>query len=441
MKVLLLAAGRSRRVKPIEDKNFLRFCGKQLIHHQVDALRGGGFDDFVIIGGAHNLERLNAFAEKMVAEHENLRIQVVEQEDLDAGMAGAILSTRNAVVDNEPILIVSSNDVVEQEAYRLIFDAAQNDYFESCILGKRVTEYFPGGYLEVDAQWQIKSMIEKPGEGNEPSDLVNLVLHLHKNPERLFNYLEESTSSKDDLYEVALDKMMKSGVKMQAIPYEGYWQAIKYPWHVMEVAKHYFDKMPHHIDPAATIEEGATIKGEVVIEEGAKIFAGATIVGPAYIGKNCVIATNSLVRESYLGEGCVIGYTTEVARSFLGDDVWTHSNYLGDSVIGSNVSFGAGTNTGNLRFDEKNISITIDEERVDSGCNKLGIITGDDIRVGINTSFMPGIKIGGNSLIGASIMIGKNIPKGSFVTGEMGPLKVVENKATIPSREAFKKKL
>lgn len=440
MKVLLLAAGRSQRVKPIEDKNFLRFAGKYLIEHQVEALKETGFSEIIIIGGAHNLKKLNDFAKSFHADHSNVTIKVIEQKNLDEGMAGAVLSVKPEI-GQDPILIVSSNDVVDKSAYDLVFAAAQNDYFESCILGKKVTEYFPGGYLEVDSQWGIKSIIEKPGAGNEPSDLVNLVLHLHKNTTALFRYLEEAASEKDDLYEIALDKMMKSGIKMQAIPYSGYWQAIKYPWQIFDISRHFFEMAKERISPLAEISDKAIIQGKVIIEDGAKIFPGATVIGPAYIGRGCVVATNALVRDSYLGEECVIGFSTEVARSILGDHVWTHSNYIGDSIIGDNVSFGAGSVTGNLRFDEANVMVNIKEEKMDSGTPKLGLITGNNIRVGVNTSFMPGVKIGSDSLIGAGLVIGQDIPEKSFASGKI-EMEIKPNQMKeLPSRHKLKEKL
>ncbi|MDP2624934.1 MAG: NTP transferase domain-containing protein [Candidatus Peregrinibacteria bacterium] len=443
MKVLILAAGRSKRVKPIEDKNFLRFCGKYLIQHQIEALHQSGMSDIVIIGGAHNLERLQGFAKELGEDRSDLNLAVIEQKDLEAGMAGAVMSAYEATQPEDSILIVSSNDVMDAEAYRLVFDASQNDAYDSYILGKRVTEYFPGGYLEVDENAQIKSIIEKPGEGNEPSDLVNLVLHFHRDPKRLYEALQKTETSNDDRYEVALDQMIQSGVKMQAIGYSGYWQPIKFPWDILEVAKYYYDVTPNQIASSATVNERANIVGEVIIGEGAKVFAGATIVGPAYIGANTVVATNALVRDSYLGENCVVGYNTEIARSFLSDDVWTHSNYIGDSIVGDNVSFGAGTITGNLRFDEGNIQVTIEDDRVDSGQNKLGIITGNNIRVGINTNFMPGIKIGSETLIGAGINIAQDIPENSYVEGEpSSQIKISQNRANpLPSREEMRKKL
>lgn len=433
MKTILLAAGRSRRVKPIEDKNFLRFCGKFLIHHQIDALVQAGFNDLILVGGAHNLERLNQFSADLKSEaksnQKDLAIAVVEQTDLGAGMAGAVLAAaayiKEHVKSEESVFVVSTNDVVDPEAYQLLFDAAQNPEVDSIILGKTVEDYFPGGYLQIDKKNRIERIIEKPGAGNEPSRLVNLVLHVHKKGHALFDALESAQSDRDDRYEVALDALIKAGHRMMAVPYSGYWQAIKFPWHVFPVARYFFEKSPPRI--AGIVEEGAKIVGEVIVEGGAKIMAGATVVGPAYIGKNSVVATNALVRDAYLGERCVVGFSTEVARSVLGDDVWTHSNYIGDSVIGDNVSFGAGTVTGNLRFDEKAIDVTIGKGKVSSGMNKLGLFTGNNIRVGINTSFMPGIKLGSNSLIGPGIVVNQNIEEGSYVRGEV-TLKISANK-------------
>lgn len=436
MKVLVLAAGRSRRVKPIEDKNFLRFAGKPLIQHQVEALQSAGFTELLIVAGAHNLERLQNFANKTPGE-----LTVIEQTDLDAGMAGAVLSCRPHLDRSEPLFIVSSNDVVDPAAYRLIFDAAQNHDFESHLLGKRVADYFPGGYLEVKGD-TLCSIVEKPGAGNEPSDLVNLVLHLHKETDALMDALENTQTDRDDRYEKALDTLIKNGSKMQVIAYDGFWQPIKFPWHVFEVARYFLHKTPQGIATSAHVHPSVILEGHVVVDENAKVLAGATLIGPAYIGKDSIVATNALVRDSTIGERSVIGFATEVARSFLGSDVWTHSNYIGDSVIGDNVSFGAGTVTGNLRFDEQNVHVMVGRGKVDSGTNKLGLITGDRIRVGINASFMPGIKIGSDSIVGPGLVVNQDIPENSYVKGEV-TLKISENKAEwdLPSREAFHKKI
>ncbi len=422
MKVLVLAAGRSKRIKPVVDKNFLEFLGKPLIKWQLESLKENGFEDVVVVGGAHNLERLGVVCREVFPD-----VTVVEQKDLDMGMCGAVLAGREVVKD-ESVLIFSSNDVVDGKAFRLVRDTAESDDADACILGKKVDEYFPGGYLEVSDGF-ISGIVEKPGHGNEPSDMVNLVVHCFSNYAKLVEYLDGAKSDHDDVYEIALDKMMKDGLKFKAVEYDGFWQPIKYPWHVRPVFKYLFDKAEKRVSESAKIADSAVVKGDVIIEDDVKVFDGAVINGPVYLGRGSIVANNALVRDSHVGRDCVIGYSTEIARSFLGNDVWTHTNYIGDSVIGNNVSFGAGTVTGNLRLDEKNVCVDCDGNKIDCGSNKFGLVTGDNVRVGVNTSFMPGIKVGGDSFIGAGIVIAQNIPKKSFVRGDWN-LKISENKAS-----------
>ncbi len=423
-------------MKPIEDKNFLNFLGKPLIQHQLEMLSRNDFGEIVLVGGAHNLEKLGKLVEEL-----SLNVQLIEQKDLEMGMCGAVISAKE-LISGGPLLIFSSNDVVDDEAFSVMAKAFESGVADSYLLGKKVEEYFPGGYLETDEGGLIKSIVEKPEPGTEPSDLVNLVVHLHGDGGKLVGYLENAASERDDLYEVALDKMMKEGVKFKAVSYDGFWQPIKFPWHVHNVFKYFFAKAEKKVSDSAQISEHAIIKGDVIIGENVKIFENAVVNGPVYLGDNSIVATNALVRDSHLGEGCIVGFNTEVARSYLGSDVWTHSNYVGDSVIGNNVSFGAGTVTGNLRLDEGNIMVSHEEGKLDTKNNKFGLITGDDIRVGINTSFMPGIKIGGNSFIGAGIVVAQDIPENSFVRGSF-ELKISENKGKVDreSREEMKNKL
>ncbi len=442
MKVIVLAAGRSKRLKPIEDKNFLEFLGKPLIQLQLEQMAAAGLKDFIVVGGAHNLNKLKKLARTMKPA-----FQVVEQKNLDEGMAGAVMSVER-LVKKDSMMIVSANDVVDGEAYQNVLKASKDKGFDSFLIGKKVKEYFPGGYLKVRSNGQITGIVEKPGKGNEPSKMVNLVIHFHRSSEMLFKALKAVKTHKDDKYEVALDELMRGGVKMKAIPYEGFWQAVKYPWHVLDLMDYFLAQIPKKFPRGriggakAEVAKTATIRGDVYLDEGVRVFENAVIVGPAYIGKNTIVATNALVRGSNIGANCIVGFGTEAARSFWGHDVWTHSNYIGDSVLGNDVSFGSGTVTGNLRLDERNILVNIQDEKIDSGRNKFGLLTGDHVRCGINTSFMPGIKIGNNTFVGAGITVAQDVPDNMFVYGKT-ELVMKENKATtdIKSREAMKKKL
>lgn len=440
MKALILAAGRSIRMQPIPDKNFLNFLGKPLIIRQVEALLKASFRDICIVGGKHNLALLRRAIRE--ANVKNARIAIREQKNLNLGMAGAVLAAATWI-KNDPFLVVSSNDVLDQSAYELFHKHHKKD--EGLLLAYKVSKYFPGGYLEIGSKNIIRKIVEKPGAGKEPSKLVNIVMHYHPDPRALFEALKKTSSarpskiSKDDLYERALQSLFPK-ITYRVLPFSGFWQPIKYPWHVLAITKHYISRI-EEIFPRgriggkpAEVAKTATVRGtDVYFEDGVRVLDNAVIIGPAYIGKNTVIATNALVRESHIGANCVIGFGSEVARSYIGDNVWTHTNYIGDSIIGNDVSFGAGAVTGNLRLDEKNIAVMINGEKVDSGTHKFGLVTGDHVRVGINTSFMPGVKIGSHSFIGAGITIEKEVPKKSFVTGEH-ILKIKKNREKFAPR-------
>lgn len=412
MHAILLAAGRSERLKPLSDKNFLLFCGKPLLQHQIESLQKAGIKNITVIGGAHNLEKIQVLLKNL--PHKKT-LSVCEQKDLDLGMGGAVLAVEKERKKDEPLMVVSGNDVLEQTAYTQM--ARQKG---SALLVYKVKTYFPGGYVKMKGK-TVTHIIEKPTPGTEPSDLVNIVVHVHHNPKQLFDALKKVKTTKDDRYESALQLLFEKGVQYTAVPYIGFWQPIKYPWHVYNVAQYLFaqeyKKRSRKIAQSASIAQSAKIHGDVIIEDGVKIFDNAVVQGPAYIGKESVIATNALVRSSFLGERCVAGYNTEVARSYCGNDVWTHSNYIGDSIIGNNCSFGAGAITGNLRLDEKNIPVMVNGKRVDSGTQKLGLIAGDGLRCGVNTSFMPGIRVGKNVFVGGGIVVPQDIPDNQFVYG------------------------
>jgi NDP-sugar pyrophosphorylase family protein len=448
MKIVLLAGGKSERIKPFYEKPLLQFCGKALIRHQLESLFEAGGRDFLIIGSENNLAGIEAETAIFQQEFPEASVEMGLQK-IDHGSAGALKSVEkqkylSAKGEDKGILLVSSNDILELSAYTGLMHTVEQNPGCSVILGQKIDSYFPGGYLMINKQNELQKIIEKPGAGNEPSDLINIVVHYHPSAQKLLQFVEEAHSEHDDIYETAVDNLIKAGHKVKVSHYSGKWQAVKYPWHIYEAARILFEKELRWRSRKAAATEGnsliaadlikadsAVIKGDVIIESGVRLMDNAVVIGPAYLGPKCVVANNALVRESFLGRASVAGYNTEIARSYLGNDVWTHSNYLGDSVIGHNVSFGAGAITGNLRLDEKPISILIKGQKVETGKNKIGLFCGNDVRVGINTSMMPGVKIGARSMIGAGLVIAEDIPEDKFVTGKMD-LIIKDNLAEVP---------
>jgi len=150
---------------------------------------------------------------------------------------------------------------------------------------------------------------------------------------------------------------------------------------------------------------GVHIDGEVYISEGVKLPAFASIKGPCWIGENVEIRPGAYIRGNVvIGAGSVIGNSCEYKNALLMEHTQTpHYAYIGDSILGNGAHLGAGVILSNLRFDQKNIRVNIDGERVDTGLRKFGAILGERAEVGCNTALMPGSIIGKGSLVGPTM--------------------------------------
>lgn len=424
MHVLLLLAGQSTRFWPLREKALFPIAGKTILEHQVERLAAAGLRDITFVGNAQNLAEVRRLFPKAKA---------VEQADTAMGMQGALLAALPTCAQG-PVLVVSSNDVVEASAYKAVVAAAKKKGVDGAILAKRMTSYFHGGYLTVRGA-RVCGIVEKPGAGNEPSDLVNLVVHAFNDPASFLRKLSEQTNTRDDGYERALDALLPSHTVV-AVPYEGVWLPVKYPWNILPLTAYLLDGITKQkIHKTARVHKTAVLEGPVVLDEGAQVFAHACIRGPAYIGKRAIVANNALVRSSSVGDDCIVGFSTEVKGSALAAHVWTHMAYVGDSVVGTNVSFGAGAVTGNLRLDEAEIHSQHGGLRVPTGLTKFGAVVGDDCRIGIHTGINPGCKIGSGSFLASGVLVTTDIPTQSFVTMKGGEISVRRNTSAAPQPE------
>jgi bifunctional UDP-N-acetylglucosamine pyrophosphorylase/glucosamine-1-phosphate N-acetyltransferase len=317
------------------------------------------------------------------------------------------------------------------------------------LAAKHAATYFPGGYIITDgaphvgdAPFPAQGIIEKPGAGHEPSAWITLVAHYLPQAGEFAAALAAATGDPGDRYERALSTVMAQRPAF-AVPHAGATASLKFPWHMLDIMDVLLARIENPIvHESVQIAASAQILGNVIVEEGARLFPGATILGPAYVGRGTILGNQALVRGAITGARCIIGYGSEVARSWLGDDVWFHTNYVGDSVIDSNVSFGSGTVTGNLRLDEGIIKATVKGERVATGRTKLGQIIGSGARIGINASLMPGVVIGRDAVVGPGVILNENVPDGKRVSVRQD-LEWGENtvQQSAEARNAFRGKL
>lgn len=397
--LIILAGGASSRMWPLREKSLLRFGTEALLVSQLQRYRALGFTDVVIVANPENLADIAG----LTAPLTSLNIKLAVQQE-PKGMGDALLAAETVMISRLGAVYVNQvHDVVDDTLHEDLLRAYNADPTATYLAGYRMEQYFPGGYLVVDANGRISGIIEKPKPDERPSDLVNIVAHIHTDAGALFDAIRAEYARdipSDDHYERAMDGLMKN-TAYRVVPYAGHWSALKFPWHVLDVMNYYLAQIKgQNVAESAFVAKTATLVGDVYIGERVKIFPGAAVVGPAYIGADTVIGNNALVRNSMVLNHCEVGFTTEVARSYVADNCALHACRVLDSVFAPNVNFSAGCTTANLRIDKRNVPSYVKGSKLDSGRDKLGAIIGQGAFLGVDVMTMPGVKIGENAQIG-----------------------------------------
>jgi len=408
--LVILAGGASSRMWPLREKSLLRFGAEPLLLDQLYKYRTLGFQSIVIVGNPTNKADIDSIIAMLEGD---MSVSVVVQDE-PIGMGNALLQTEAVVSTqkNKAIYVTQVHDVVDYELHQRILAAHKKLPDTTHIAGYEMDDYFPGGYLRVDADGRLVGIVEKPGAENRPSNLVNIVAHLHADATVLYDAIKAEYASDapgDDHYERAMDVLMKSH-EYRVVTYNGEWNALKYPWHVLDIMNYYLSQIDgQDIADDAFIAEGASVVGNVYIGSGARVYPGAAVVGPAYIGAGTIVGNNALVRNSMVLDNCEVGFTTEIARSYVADGCAMHACRVLDTVFAENVNFSAGCTTANLRIDRDNVPTTVKEQRMSSGRDKFGAVIGEGAFLGVDVMTMPGVKIGQNVRIGPGTHVLKDV--------------------------------
>lgn len=211
-----------------------------------------------------------------------------------------------------------------------------------------------------------------------------------------------------------LDKFLWKDIFYKKL--DGYDDA-DYVWDILTRIKGYVE---NNVKPAieGTVEEGAFVEDNVYIGEGTVVERGALVKGPSIIGRNCHIRHGAYIRGyALIGDNCVVGHATEVIRAlFLPCAKAPHFNYVGDSILGTDVNLGAGTKLSNLKNTSSGIVIKHNGMSFQTGLRKFGAILGDRCQTGCNSVLNPGTILGPDCIVYATssvrgVYTGKTIIK------------------------------
>lgn len=146
-----------------------------------------------------------------------------------------------------------------------------------------------------------------------------------------------------------------------------------------------------------------TINGTVAIHKTVIVENGVVIKDNVIIEKDCFVGAGAYLRGGvYLAEGVTVGPGCEIKSSFIfKKSRIAHFNFVGDSIIGEDVNFEAGSIATNYFNElEKDVELLIDNAVVKTGVKKFGCIAGDHSRIGANAVLDPGSVLSPGKIIG-----------------------------------------
>ncbi|MBU1236924.1 MAG: bifunctional UDP-N-acetylglucosamine diphosphorylase/glucosamine-1-phosphate N-acetyltransferase GlmU [Gammaproteobacteria bacterium] len=167
------------------------------------------------------------------------------------------------------------------------------------------------------------------------------------------------------------------------------------------------------------IDVNCVFEGKVTIADGARILPNC-VIHDAVVGPKCIVGPFARLRPgTVLGTDVHIGNFVEVKNSSVAaHSKANHLAYVGDATVGSRVNIGAGTITCNY-----------------DGANKFRTVIEDDVFIGSDTQLVAPVTVGKGATLGAGTTLTSNAPPGELTLSRA-------RQATIPGwvRPVKKKK-
>ena len=377
MQCVVLAAGEGKRMRPLtatRPKVMIPLANRPMTDHLVCAARDAGITEFILVVGYQEQEVRDYFGN---GSDLGVDIRYVTQRR-QKGTADALRAAEDYI--SGPFLLLNGDMILRSRDIAAIIgeDAPCMGIFHS-----DHPEDF--GVVTVEGD-RVTDLEEKSGAPR--SNLINAGVYLFS--PAIFSALRSvgpSPRGELELTDALADLIPEGNLRAHTL---SFWLDAGYPWDLLDANAILLDD----VEPTTqgTIEEGVSLTGRVSIGAGSVIKSGTCIEGPCIIGEECRIGPHAYIRgATSIGDRCHIGHSTEIKNSIIMHDTnIPHFNYIGDSIIGSDCNFGAGTKVANLRHDHGTVVIRgINTRRV-----KMGAVIGDGVRFGINCSVNVGTVVG-----------------------------------------------
>ena len=412
---IILAAGRGTRMKSEKPKVMHEILGKPMISYVVEAVKGAGIADIVLVTG---------FGGDKVKEHfAPSKIKTVVQKKL-LGSADAVNTAKKEIEGSKGDILVVYGDtpLLTKETIKKLIERHKSSGASLTLLTAILKD--PTGYGRI--MRETDGRITKIAEESEAREYkketreINVGTCVFKSVD-LASALKEigcDNSKKEYYLTDAVRILTLKARKVESLIMENLDEMIGINSRIelARATRMMKDRiMDELMASGVTIQDPATttIYPDVMIGKDSTIYPNTIIESDVRIGENCHIGPFARLRGgTRIGQKVEIGNFVELVRTEVSDFTKIkHHTYLGDSKVGKFVNIGAGVITANY-----------------DGKNKNRTIIGDGSFIGVGAILIAPVEIGKDALVGAGTVVlkGQKIKNGATVVGV--PARILENR-------------
>ncbi|MFQ6135649.1 MAG: sugar phosphate nucleotidyltransferase [Candidatus Hydrothermarchaeales archaeon] len=339
MQAVVLAGGQGTRLWPLsltKPKPMISLANKPILHHIIEYLKGQGFGKILI-----TTNYLKDVIQGHFGDGEGFGVEIdYPLEDIPLDTAGSVKNTEE-LIDGTFVVIQGDNitDIDLSDVYR----SHKKEGLICTITLVEVDEPWEFGVAELRDQ-RIKDFVEKPEQGEEPSNLVNSGIYVLE-PEVL-GYIPEN-----EPYDFAKDlfpHLLREGVDIHGYCAEGFWTDIGSPAGYYAANEWMLDNLNDvQFSETTFIGDDVEVQPPSLIGDVCMIEDGAEIGPYSVIGDNSIIHEGARITKTTIFENSSLGGDSHISSSIIGENVVIRDNAkIMGSVIGGSCRFGRGVEIG-----------------------------------------------------------------------------------------------
>jgi glucose-1-phosphate thymidylyltransferase len=312
MKVIIPVAGVGTRLRPhtyTQPKPLIPVAGKPIISFIIDHLVEAGVTDFVFVIGYLG-EKIRGYLEE---RYPKLNKEFVYQEKR-LGLGHAIWTARHTFKGVDELFIILGDTIYDTELDKFL------EREESCIGIKKVATPGEFGVAEMDDEWRIVRLVEKPRIPKSNMALVGLY-KIHEVPllvSALNHVISEDLRTNDE-YQLtdALMVMLQQGAVFTPVTINSWYDCGK--------------------KDVLLETNSILLKKEGFATSHLPAYDNTIIIPPISVGENCRISNSIIGPHVTIGDNTVINHAI-VSDSIIGNYAKIEQIVLNHSVVGNDAS-------------------------------------------------------------------------------------------------------